>query len=95
MIMINFLSYLKKAEDYSDDICKLFLKFLHEHNAYNNFKINLMYQDFKDRRNLKVCSHFIMHAFYWADSLEGYGFWCYLDSEWIYCLKEYREKNTK
>jgi len=77
-----------------------FTRFLKEQDAFYAFRRNydvffysknaFARQDITCRQYLdKVQScNFIVHAFHWMDSIEGYEFWYNLDIEWRYIIKK-------
>ena len=58
---------------------KLLKSFLRSKGAYTKFKLNRKAQNRRAITNLSICS--IAHAFVWADTPEGNGYWRRLNDE--------------
>lgn len=72
-------------------------KFLLKHRVYRKFVANLdecnTFEEFeKAMKDEKVNeSDFIVRAFWWDDSNEGFEFWRNISHEWVYYIKNKRD----
>ena len=66
---------------------QIFIEFLKEHEAYENFIRNLEsdreYSCLDELFNYTYCDQWIWLAFIWGDTPEGHDYWAGLDYLWI------------
>lgn len=69
---------------------KLFVNFLKEHGAYEQYIANAMTDHEETIAGImdrNIAEHWIDCAFYWENSQEGFDYWNVLDEEWQEVIK--------
>ena len=79
---------------------KLFIHFLKQNNAYEQFMFNLNSRKgyfFTPKKffNYTFDEDFVSNAFNWDDSLQGYGYWDELEDKWLGTLERKSQYDFK